>query len=70
MLKYDYLIAYKFSHPDCLTPCDGTMCMSRDNKINNFDELSQVVEFITSTLPKGSTNVAVYNIVLLGRNKH
>lgn len=70
MKMYDYLVAYKFTHPNYLTASDGSIQISRTHKIDSFEELNSVTKFIEERLPEGSTNVAVYNIILLGRNEH
>lgn len=70
MLMYDYLITYKFSCPGYLTASDGSIQLSRKHKIDSFDEVNKVIEFISNRLPEGSTNVAIYNIMFLGRNHH
>jgi hypothetical protein len=66
---YEYLIAYNFEKDGYLTHCSGTMCLSRVNKINNFDEVKSVVDFITNSI-EGAKNVSVYNIIHLGRTRH
>lgn len=66
---YDYLVSYNFTADGYLTPCSGTMQISRKNRINSFEEVSALTEFITMQTP-GAKNVSVYNFILLGRNKH
>lgn len=66
---YDYLISYTFAKEGYLTPCTGTMSISRPRKINNHDEASSVREFVESQI-EGATNLAINNIVFLGRNRH
>jgi hypothetical protein len=66
---YDYLVAYNFMADGYLTMSSGTMQVSRKNKLNTFTELNSLTEFITKQIP-GAKNVAVYNFILLGRNKH
>ena len=66
---YDYLISYTFAKDGYLTACTGTMGISRVNKINNFTETGLVREFIESHID-GAKNVAINNIMYLGRNKH
>jgi hypothetical protein len=51
------------------TPSTGTMYLSRVNKINNFEEVTSVTDYISSCI-KGSKNIAINNIMYLGRNKH
>lgn len=69
MKMYDYLVAYNFSAEGYLTMSTGTMQISRKNKINSFEEVNELVKFITESIP-GAKNVSVYNFILLGRNKH
>jgi hypothetical protein len=66
---YDYLVAYNFSAEGYLTPCSGTMQISRQNKIDTFEEVNKLTKFIAEQIP-GAKNVSVYNFVLLGRNEH
>ena len=66
---YDYLICYTFAKEGYLTPCTGTMSISRLRKINNHDEASSVREFIESQI-EGATNLGINNIMFLGRNRH
>lgn len=69
MKMYDYLIAYDFSADKYLTPCRGTMKFSSKTKIKTFEDVSDVEKYITSQI-EGAKNLAIYNIVFLGRNKH
>lgn len=69
MRMYDYLVAYNFTAEGYLTMSSGTIQISRKNKINSFEEVNSLTEFITQQIP-GAKNVAVYNFILLGRNKH
>lgn len=69
MKTYDYLVAYNFNADGYLTHSTGTMCISREKKLDTFEELNSLVKFITEQIP-GAKNVSVYNFVLLGRNEH
>ena len=69
MKKYDYLVAYNFSKEGYLTPCKGTMCISRKKKIKTFEDVAELNKFIAES-SEGSSNVGVYNFILLGRNRH
>lgn len=69
MRMYDYLVAYNFNMDGYLTASSGTIQVSRKNKINSFEEVKSLTEFITQQIP-GAKNVSVYNFILLGRNKH
>ena len=68
-LMYDYLISYTFKGEGFLTPCTGTIGISRKNKIKTFDDTKHVSEFITSQI-EGASNLAINNIMFLGRNRH
>lgn len=69
MKMYDYLVAYNFNADGYLTICSGTTQLSRKKKIDSFEELNNVTEFIASRI-EGAKNVSIYNFVFLGRNKH
>ena len=69
MRMYDYLVAYNYNAEGYLSYCSGTIQLSRKKKINTFEELASVREYIAQQIP-GAENVSVYNFVLLGRNKH
>jgi hypothetical protein len=66
---YDYLISFTFCAEGYLTPSTGTTCVSRLNKINNFDEAESVRKFLETRID-GAKNLAINNIMYLGRNKH
>lgn len=66
---YDYLISYTFAKEGYLTPCKGTMGISRRKKISNHDEASSVREFIEGQI-EGAKNLGIDNIMFLGRNRH
>ena len=72
MLMYDYLVAYKFKAKGYITTNDGTMTISRKNKIDSIEELELTRKFIEDSLIKHGyeevANVGIYNLVLLGRN--
>lgn len=73
MLMYDYLVAYKFTAKGYITTNDGTMCISRKNKIDSCEELEITRNFIKESLINQGyedvANVGIYNLVLLGRNE-
>ena len=66
---YDYIISYAFEKDGCLGWCTGMSGISRTKKINNFDELDSVRNSIQNSI-EGAKNLAIYNILLLGRNRH
>jgi hypothetical protein len=66
---YDYLVSYNFSAKGYLTPSTGTVQISRKKKIKTFEDINELNKLITELI-EGSSNVGVYNFVLLGRNKH
>lgn len=72
MKMYDYLISYNFSAKGYLTPSTGTMQISRKKKINTYEDINELNKFITESIGGSSnvSNVAIYNFILLGRNKH
>ena len=43
---YDYLVSYSFEKDGYITPCHGTIEVSRTYKINSFDAIKQVKELI------------------------
>lgn len=69
MKMYDYLVAYNFTADGYLTHSTGTIQISRKKKIDSFDELTSVKEFIAERIPEAK-NLTIYNFVLLGRNEH
>jgi hypothetical protein len=66
---YDYLISYIFSKEGYLTPCSGTSSVSRLHKIDNHDEAESVRKFLEGRID-GAKNLAINNIMYLGRNRH
>jgi len=70
MKMYDYLVSYDFTCTKYLTPCHGTIQISRKKKVKTFEDVNSMIEFISGRLPEGSTNVAINNFIFLGRNNH
>lgn len=68
-LMYDYLISYTFKGEGFITPCTGTIGISRKYKIKTFDDTKSVSDFIMSQI-EGASNLAINNIMYLGRNRH
>ena len=66
---YDYIISYNYEKEGYLGWCTGMSGISRVRKINNFDEFDSVRDFIQNSI-EGAKNLAIQNIVLLGRNRH
>jgi len=69
MKMYDYIVTYKFSKEGYLTPCEGTIQISRKKKIKTFEDIENVKQFILEH-QEDAFNLGIYNIILLGRNKH
>ena len=69
MKTYDYLVSYHFDAKGYLTPCHGTVQISRKKKIKTFEDINEINELIEESID-GATNLSIYNFVLLGRNKH
>lgn len=71
MKMYEYLVAYKFSAKGYLTACDGTMTIFRRKKIKSSEDLNEVKKFIEENINvEDVSNLSIYNLILLGRNKH
>jgi hypothetical protein len=66
---YDYIISYSFNKEGYLSQCNGMTSLSRVNKIDTFDEVRLVVDFLREHT-EGAENVVINNIIYLGRNKH
>ena len=66
---YDYIISYTYEKDGYSGWCTGMSGISRVKKINNFDEFDSVRDFIQNSI-EGAKNLAIQNIVLLGRNRH
>ena len=69
MKLYDYLVSYVFSKDGYLTPCSGTSQISRKTKIETFEDLNEVRDYLTKSID-GAQNISIHNFILLGRNKH
>jgi hypothetical protein len=66
---YDYIISYTYEKDGYLGWCTGMSGISRAKKINNFHELDSTRNLIQNSI-EGAKNLAIQNIVLLGRNRH
>ena len=69
MKMYDYLVAYNFSNKEYLTPSHGDSQISRKKTIKSFKDINEINKFLTDSI-EGASNLAIYNFILLGRNKH
>lgn len=69
MKTYDYLVSYNFSAKGCLTPSTGTVEISLKKKIKTFEDIRELNKFIAERID-GASNLAIYNFILLGKNKH
>ena len=69
MKTYDYLVSYHFDAKGYITPCHGTVQISRKKKINTFEDINEVNKTIEE-YTEGASNLSIYNFILLGRNKH
>jgi hypothetical protein len=67
--RYDYIISYSFNKEGYLSQCNGMTSLSRVNKIDTFDEVRLVVDFLREHT-EGAENIVINNIIYLGRNKH
>ena len=68
-LMYDYIVSYIFDRKGYLTPCTGTIQISRKRKIKSFDDINDVIACITDRMDDAS-NLSVHNLIYLGRNWH
>lgn len=69
MKMYDYLVSYNFSAKGYLTPSTGVIQLSRKKKIKTFEDINSIRDIISEQL-EGASNIGIYNIILLGKNKH
>lgn len=69
MKWHDYLIDYSFKKDGYLDLGKGSIRLSRKNKINSFEEVDSVINFITEQV-EGAKNLMINNIIYLGRHKH
>lgn len=69
MLMYDYIVCYIFDREGYLTPCSGTMQLSRKKKIKTFNEVNELANEIEERID-GASNLSINNLILLGRNRH
>lgn len=69
MKWHDYLITYSFEKDGCLIPYKGSTQLSRTKKINSFEEVNSVIDFLTGQ-DEGVKNLMIDNIMYLGKNRH
>lgn len=71
MKWYDYLIAYSFEKDEneITTHYNGSTQLSRKRKINSFEEIDSVIDFLTKQ-NEGAKNLIINNIMYLGKNRH
>lgn len=68
MKKYAYLVSYIFQKEGCLGPSTGTSQIYRDKKIKTFEDINELVKFLTETI-EGASNLSIFNFILLGKRK-
>ena len=69
MKTYDYLVSYHFLRERYLTPCHGTIQISRKKKIKTFEDINELNKWVTDQID-GASNLSINNFILLGRNRH
>ena len=69
MKWYDYLIVYSFEKDGVISPYNGSMQLSRTKKINSFEEVNSVTDFLTEQ-HEGAKNLMINNFIYLGKNRH
>lgn len=69
MKWYDYLISYSFEKDGTIASYNGSMQLPRKRKINSFEEVDSVIDFLTKR-NEGAKNLIINNIMYLGKNRH
>lgn len=69
MKWYDYLISYSFKIDGAISLYNGSTQLSRTKKINCFEEVNSVIDFLTEQ-HEGAKNLMINNIMYLGKNHH
>lgn len=69
MKWYDYLISYSFEKDGIIAPYNCSTQLSRTKKINSFEEVDSVIDFLTKR-NEGAKNLIINNIMYLGKNRH
>lgn len=68
MKKYEYLVSYIFQKEGYIGPSTGTSQIYRNKKIKTFEDINELVKFLTESI-EGASNLAIVNFILLGRRK-
>lgn len=69
MKWHDYLVIYSFETDGIITLHNGSMQLSRSRKINSFEEVNSVIDFLTKQ-HEGAKNLMINNFIYLGKNRH
>lgn len=68
MKKYEYLVAYNFQRDGYLGTCTGSSQILTDKKIKSYADIIELNKIITKSI-EGSSNLGIYNFILLGKIK-
>lgn len=66
--KYQYLVTYVCQKEGYLGSCTVVSQLYRNKKIKSFDDINEVIKYLTDS-DKTISNVAITNFILLGRHK-
>ena len=66
MKMYQYLVSYTFEKDGYITYCTGSAQIYRKYKIKNFEDLNELVDYLTKNI-EGARNLTIFNFILLGR---
>ena len=69
MKWYDYLIVYSFEKDSPKAHYNCSTQLSRTKKINSFEEVESVMDFLTKR-NEGAKNLMINNFIYLGKNRH
>ena len=64
MKMYQYLVSYTFEREGCLTWCTGSAQIYRNHKIRNFDDLNEIISYLTKEI-EGARNLSISNFICL-----
>lgn len=68
-LMYNYIISYSFNQKDSLIPHIGSAHLFRKKKIKSLEDINDVISCLKNE-NDGALNLAVHNLIYLGRHWH
>lgn len=66
--KYQYLVTYVCQKEGYIGSCTVVSQLYRNKKIKSFDDINEVIKYLTDS-DKTISNVVITNFILLGRHK-